>query len=104
MVKAEANRLTPEERMQLLASEIAIRAIYDLRLLQRRKVLIGDELNKSKERPKLTDCCCYREDENIHSLLEDFRDGTVLFWCRMGGANIDQTTLNRMLKRKRYDN
>ena len=104
MVKAEANRLTPEERMQLLASEIAIRAIYDLRLLQRRKVLVGEDLVPPEQRPRLTDCCCYREEGNIKSLIDDFKNGAVLFWCRMGGANIDQTTLNRMLKRRKHDN
>lgn len=104
MVKAEANRLSQEERIKLLASEIAIRAIYDLRLLQRRKVLVGDELTPARVRPRLTDCCCYREEDNIKNLLEDFKNGTVLFWCRMGGANIDQATLNRMLKRRKYDN
>ena len=103
MVKAEANRLTLEERIQLLASEIAIRAIYDLRLLQRRKVLVGDELTPPEQRPRLTDCCCYREEDNIKNLLDDFKNGTVLFWCRMGGANIDQTDLNRMLKRRKHD-
>ena len=104
MVKAEANRLSHEERVRLLASEIAIRAIYDLRLLQRRKVLVGGELTPPEQRPRLTDCCCYREEENIHNLLDDFSNGTVLFWCRMGGANIDQADLNRILKGKRYDN
>ena len=103
MVKAEANRLTPEERIQLLASEIAIRAIYDLRLLQRRRVLIGDELTPPEQRPRLTDCCCYREEDNIKNLIDDFKNGAVLFWCRMGGANIDQTDLNRMLKRRKHD-
>jgi hypothetical protein len=103
VVKAEANRLSHEERMQLLASEIAIRAIYDLRLLQRRKVLVGDELTPPEQRPRLTDCCCYKDDDNIRNLIDDFRDGTVLFWCRMGGANIDQTDLNRMLKRRKHD-
>jgi hypothetical protein len=103
MVKAEANRLTHEERVKLLASEIAIRAIYDLRLLQRRKVLVGDELTPANKRPGLKDCCCYREEDNIKNLLDDFRDGTVLFWCRMGGANIDQSTLNKMLKRRKDD-
>jgi len=103
MVKAEANRLSQEERIQLLASEIAIRAIYDLRLLQRRKVLIGEELTPPEQRPRLTDCCCYREEDNIKNLLDDFKDGTVLFWCRMGGANIDQSTLNKMLKRRKDD-
>ena len=103
MVKAEANRLSHEERIKLLASEIAIRAIYDLRLLQRRRVLVGDELTPAEQRPRLTDCCCYREEDNIHNLLDDFKNGTVLFWCRMGGANIDQATLNRMLKRRKHD-
>ena len=103
MVKAEANRLTQEERAKLLASEIAIRAIYDLRLLQRRKVLVGDEIVPQEQRPRLTDCCCYREDENIKKLIDDFKNGSVLFWCRMGGANIDQSTLNRMLKRRKHD-
>jgi len=103
MVKAEANKLTHEERIQLLASEIAIRAIYDLRLLQRRKVLVGEELTPPEQRPRLTDCCCYREEDNIKNLLDDFKNGTVLFWCRMGGANIDQSTLNKMLKRRKDD-
>jgi hypothetical protein len=104
MVKGKANRLSHEERIQLLASEIAIRAIYDLRLLQRRKVLVGEEIVPPEQRPRLTDCCCYREDENIKNLLDDFKNGSVLFWCRAGGANIDQTTLNRMLKRRKHDN
>ena len=99
MVKAEANLLTAEERVKLLASEIAIRAIYDLRLLQRRKVLVGENLVPPEQRPRLTDCCCYREDENIKSLVDDFRNGSVLFWCRMAGANIDQSTLNKMLEK-----
>jgi len=103
MVKAEANRLSHEERIKLLASEIAIRAIYDLRLLQRRKVLVGDELTPPEQRPRLTDCCCYREEDNIKNLIDDFKNGAVLFWCRMGGANIDQTDLNRMLKRRKDD-
>lgn len=98
MVRAEVNKLSEQERIQALASEIAIRAIYDLRLLQRRKVLIGGEL-APKPYPRLTDCCCYREEDNIHNLLDDFKDGTVLFWCRMGGAEIDQSDLNRMLKK-----
>jgi hypothetical protein len=103
MVKAEANKLTPEERIQMLAGEIAIRAIYDIRLLQRRKVIIGDKLAPKKKRPGLKDCCCYREEDNIKNLIDDFRNGTVLFWCRMGGVEIDQSTLNRMLKRSEYD-
>jgi hypothetical protein len=103
MVKAEANRLSQEERVKLLASEIAIRAIYDLRLLQRRRVLVGDKLTPANKRPGLKDCCCYREEDNIKNLLDDFKNGTVLFWCRMGGANIDQSTLNKMLKRRQDD-
>ncbi|NBW17410.1 MAG: hypothetical protein EBR82_56460 [Caulobacteraceae bacterium] len=79
MVKAEANLLTAEERVKLLASEIAIRAVFDLKLLKRRKVLIGDKIAPIEQRPKLTDCQCYREDENIKSLLDDFKNGSVLF-------------------------
>jgi len=99
MVKAEANLLTAEERVKLLASEIAIRAVFDLKLLKRRKVLIGDKIAPIEQRPKLTDCQCYREDENIKSLVDDFRNGSVLFWCRMAGANIDQSTLDKMLEK-----
>ena len=99
MVKAEANLLTAEERVKLLASEIAIRAVFDLKLLKRRKVLIGDKIAPIEQRPKLTDCQCYREDENIKNLVDDFRNGSVLFWCRMAGANIDQSTLNKMLEK-----
>ena len=92
--------MTFEERMKMLASEVAIRAIYDLRLLQRRKVLEGDQLTPKETRPRLTDCCCYREEENIQNLVDDFKNGSVLWWCRMGGAEIDQSTLNRMLKKE----
>ena len=99
MVKAEANCLTAEERIKLLAGEIAIRAVFDLKLLKRRKVLIGDKIAPIEQRPKLTDCQCYREDENIKSLVDDFRNGSVLFWCRMAGANIDQSTLDKMLEK-----
>lgn len=98
MVKKELNKLTIEERIRALATEIAMRAIYDIRLLQRRKVLVGDQL-APKPYPRLTDCCCYREEENIHNLLDDFKNGAVLFWCRMGGADVDQAALNRLLKK-----
>lgn len=84
----------------MLASEVALRAIYDLRLLQRRKVLDGERLTPKETRPRLTDCCCYKEDENIQNLVDDFKDGTVLFWCRMAGAEINQSALNRMLKKE----
>jgi len=92
--------MTFEERMKMLSSEIALRAIYDLRLLQRRKVLNGEEITPREARPRLADCCCYREDENIKNLIDDFKDGTVLFWCRMAGAEIEQSTLNRMLRKE----
>lgn len=84
----------------MLASEVAIRAIYDLRLLQRRKVLDGDRLTPKETRPSLRDCCCYRDEENIKNLVDDFKNGSVLFWCRMGGAEIEQSTLNRMLRKE----
>jgi len=100
MVQKVAQKMTFEERMKMLSSEIALRAIYDLRLLQRRKVLNGDQLSPKETRPEMTDCSCYREDENIKNLIDDFKDGTVLFWCRMGGAEIEQSTLNRMLRKE----
>ena len=98
MVKAEANRLTPEEGIKMLACEIAMRAVFDVKLLKRRKVLIGDRIAPIDQRPKLTDCQCYRDDENIKNLLDDFRNGSVLFWCRMAGVNVRQSVLNQMLK------
>ncbi len=100
MVQKVAQKMTFEERMKMLSSEIALRAIYDLRLLQRRKVLNGDQLAPRETRPSLRDCCCYREEENIKNLVDDFKDGTVLFWCRMAGAEIEQSTLNRMLRKE----
>jgi hypothetical protein len=90
-----------DKRIQQLAGEVAIRAILDIRLLQRRGVLDGLKLSRNgtaHDGNKID----YPDKKSVRKLLKDFKNGTVLFWCRAAGANIDQGTLNRTI-RKRYD-
>lgn len=82
------------ERYQQLAGEIATRAILDIHLLNRRKILKGLKV-VGAPRHRLSDCLCYRKIPAIKRLVRDFKDGTVLFWCRLAGAKVDQATLNR---------
>ena len=90
-----------DKRLQQLAGEVAIRAILDIRLLQRRGILDGLKLPKGREIP-YANKIDYPDRRSVNKLLRDFGNGTVLFWCRASGANIDQGTLNRTIKKK-YD-
>ena len=83
-----------DERYKQLAGEIATRAILDIHLLNRRKILKGLKI-VGAPRHRLSDCLCYRKIPAIKRLVKDFKDGTVLFWCRAAGATVDQATLNR---------
>ena len=98
MVAAQLTKWDEDERIQQLAGEIVIRAIQDVRLLQRRGVLEGVKI--TGETSRLKDCCEYKEPEEVEKLVSDFQDGTVLFWCRVAGVEIDQRTLNRVIERK----
>lgn len=82
------------ERYKQLAGEIAARAILDIHLLNRRKILKGLRIIGAP-RHRLSDCLCYRKIPAIKQLVKDFKDGTILFWCRLAGAKVDQATLNR---------
>ena len=97
MVAAQLTKWDEDERIRQLAGEIVIRAIQDVRLLQRRGVLEGVKI--TGETPRLKDCCEYKEPEEVEKLVSDFQDGTVLFWCRVAGVEIDQRTLNRVIER-----
>ena len=97
MVAAQLTRWDEDERIRQLAGEIVIRAIQDVRLLQRRGVLEGVKI--TGETSRLKDCCEYKEPEEVEKLVSDFQDGTVLFWCRVAGVEIDQRTLNRVIER-----
>lgn len=89
LVKGDVN-----ERYKQLAGEVATRAILDIHLLNRRKILKGLKII-GQPRHRLSDCLCYRKIPAIKRLVRDFKDGTVLFWCRLAGAKVDQATLNR---------
>jgi hypothetical protein len=83
-----------QERYQQLAGEVATRAILDIHLLNRRKILRGLKVI-GKPGQRLTDCLCYRKITAIKRLVADFKDGTILLWCRLAGAQVDQAALNR---------
>ena len=82
------------ERYKQLAGEVAARAILDIHLLNRRKILKGLKV-VGQPRHRLSDCLCYRKVPAIKRLVKDFKDGTILSWCRLAGAKVDQATLNR---------
>ena len=96
MISAQFTRGDEDDRIKQLAGEVAIRAIQDIRLLQRRGVLDGMRLTKNRI-GKLSDCNCYRDIKAVRSLVRDIKNGTVLFWCKMAGVRIDQATLNRVI-------
>ena len=97
MVSTQLTKWDEDERIRQLAGEIVIRAIQDVRLLQRRGVLDGIKI--TGETSGLRDCSEYTEPEEVEKLVNDFQDGTVLFWCRVAGVEIDQRTLNRVIER-----
>ena len=97
MVSTQLTKWDEDERIRQLAGEIVIRAIQDIRLLQRRGVLDGIKI--TGETSGLRDCSEYTEPEEVEKLVSDFQDGTVLFWCRVAGVEIDQRTLNRVIER-----
>lgn len=98
MISAQLTRGDQDDRIKQLAGEVAIRAMLDLKLLQRRGVLDGIRITKKKI-SKVTGCNTYGDVKEIRKLVRDFKDGTVLFWCKVAGARIDQSTLNRVMKR-----
>ena len=98
MVSAQLTKWDEDERIRQLAGGIVIRAIQDVRLLQRRGVLEGVKI--TGETSRLKDCCEYKEPEEVEKLVNDFQDGTVLFWCRVAGVEIDQRTLHRVVERR----
>ena len=89
LVKGDVN-----ERYKQLAGEIATRAILDIHLLNRRKILKGLKVVGTPGH-RLSDCLCYRKISAVKRLVRDFKDGTILFWCRLAGASVDQKALNR---------
>ena len=99
MVATQLTKWDEDERIQQLAGEIVIRAIQDIRLLQRRGVLDGTRITGYQD-GKLKDCYEYSEPGSVEELVSDFKDGTVLFWCRVAGVDIDQRTLNRVIERR----
>ena len=98
MVATQLTKWDEDERIRQLAGEIVIRAIQDVRLLQRRGVLDGVKF--TGETSGLRGCSEYTEPQEVEKLVNDFQDGTVLFWCRVAGVEIDQRTLNRVIERK----
>jgi len=99
MVSTQLTKWDEDERIRQLAGEIVIRAIQDIRLLQRRGVLDGTRITGYQD-CKLKDCYEYSEPGSVEELVSDFRDGTVLFWCKVAGVDIDQRTLNRVIERR----
>ena len=98
MISAQLTKGDENDRIKQLAGEVAIQAIQDIRLLQRRGVLDGMRITKNRI-GKLSDCNCYRHIKEVRSLVRDFKNGTVLFWCKIAGVRIDQATLNRVIKK-----
>ena len=98
MISAQFTRGDEDDRIKQLAGEVAIRAMQDIKLLQRRGVLDGMRITKNRI-GKLSDCNCYRHSDEVKALVRDIKNGTVLFWCKIAGVRIDQATLNRVIKR-----
>jgi len=94
MVTKELTKGDVNERYKQLAGEIATRAILDIHLLNRRNILRGLKVIGAPKH-RLSDCLCYRKVPAIKQLVRDFKNGTVLFWCRVAGLQVDQATLNR---------
>ena len=88
-----------DTRFRQLAGEVAIRALLDVRLLQRRGIMEGVRHPKNKE-VAYESRINYPDKRSVSKLIKDIKDGTLLFWFRAGGANIDQNTLVRLLKDK----
>lgn len=103
MVSAQLTIGDYDARIQQLAGEIVIRAIEDIRMLQRRGVLNGITPTGAKSR-NIRDCNCYRRAESVKKLVDDFSNGVILFWCRVAGIEIDQATLNRVIKKNHGHN
>ena len=84
--------------MRQLAGEVALRAIEDLRLLRRRGAVKGMKVIPCYTGRALNECPEYNNTIEIRKLLRDFKNGTVTWWCRAGGINIDTPRLLRMME------
>ncbi len=84
--------------MRQLAGEVALRAIEDLRLLRRRGEVKGMKVIPCYTGRDLNECPEYNNTIEIRKLLRDFKNGTVTWWCRAGGINIDTPRLLRMME------
>jgi len=91
-----------DEKLQQLAGEVALRAIMDLRTLRRRGVVKCMKIVTRPELANLRDMPEYKNSHNVQKLLEDFRNGTVGWWCRAAGVRICNRTLLRRMRENDY--
>jgi hypothetical protein len=103
MVSTQLTSGDYDARIQQLAGEIVIRAIDDIRMLQRRGILNGIQPTGARSK-NVRDCNCYRRVESVRKLVDDFSNGVILFWCKVAGIDIDQATLNRVIKKNHGTN
>jgi len=98
MRSTQLTRGDRDDRMRQLAGEVALRAIEDLRLLRRRGAVTGMKVRPCYTGRDLNECPEYNNTIEIRKLLRDFKNGTVTWWCRAGGINIDTPRLLRMME------
>lgn len=91
-----------DDRLQQLAGEVALQAIRDLRLLRKRGMVVGMKIVRGHEGVRLNDCGEYKSVHAIQTLLRDFKNGTVGWWCRASGVMVDNKTLLRKIKDHNY--
>jgi len=98
MRSTQLTRGDRDDRMRQLAGEVALRAIEDLRLLRRRGAVKGMKVIPCYTGRDLNECPEYNNTIEIRKLLRDFKNGTITWWCRAGGINIDTPRLLRMME------
>ena len=98
MRSTQLTRGDRDDRMRQLAGEVALRAIEDLRLLRRWGAVKGMKVIPCYTGRDLNECAEYNNTIEIRKLLRDFKNGTVTWWCRAGGINIDTPRLLRMME------
>ncbi len=79
-----------------------MQAIRDLTMLRRRGMVKGMRIVKDHNCTPLNDAQEYVNIHAVRQLLRDFKNGTVCWWCRASGVQIDNRTLLRKLAENDY--
>jgi hypothetical protein len=102
MISTQLTKGDYDDKLQQLAGEVAIQAIRDLRMLRRRGIISGMKVIPGSEHKMINDAWEYKNTLEVKRLLRDFKNGTVGWWCRAAGINIDNKTLLRRMMEENY--